>query len=40
MQVENIQKMDDSLFGEGLALLKNRCEKKIMVQFVFFYVAY
>jgi len=25
LQVENIHKMDESLFGEGLTLLNNRC---------------
>jgi len=35
VQVEKLQKMDNSLFGEGLTLLGNRYVKKIMVHFLY-----
>lgn len=37
MQVENLRKMDGSLFGEGLTLLSNRCARQIMLHVFYYY---
>lgn len=37
LQVEDIQKMDSSIFGEGLTLLNNRCKGQILLHFTLFF---